>query len=136
MPQFKVIDASVAIKWFISKEENLDKALKLLEEIQASPSHFAVPELFFNEMLAVLCKLLDDSEEVKKYISILESLGFYRVGNGNELLMKAADISIKYGLTGYDAIYAASAKLLDGLWITADSKAHKRIQKLKISQAL
>lgn len=107
-----------------------------LDEIQKSPHYFAVPELFFNEMLAVLCMLVKDGQLIKKYINLLENLGFHRLGNGSELLSTAAQISVKYKLTGYDAIYAASSQILQGTWITANIKAHKRIDKLKISMVL
>ena len=136
MAKLIIIDASIAIKWFVLEEIKRDEAISVLDEIQISPQNFAVPELFFNEMLAVLCRLLDDSKEIKKYLNILESLGFYRIGNGSELLGTAAQLAVKYRLTGYDAVYAASAKLVNGSWLTADLKAHKRIAGLHISRVL
>lgn len=131
-----VIDASIAIKWFITEEEKRDEALAILDTIQSSPHLFFVPELFFNEMLAVFCRLLKDPATITRYLYILENLGFQRIGNGNELLRAAAHLAVKHNLTGYDAVYAASAKLIGGSWITADARAHKRIMSLKISSIL
>jgi predicted nucleic acid-binding protein len=136
MTKLRIIDASVAIKWFVVEEAKHNEAMALLDEIQSSPFHFAVPELFYNEMLAVLCRLLDDSAQVNSYLYILEQLGFYRLGNGNELLTTAAQLAVKYQLSGYDAIYAASAKTINATWVTADQRAHKRIAALKISALL
>lgn len=136
MSNLRIIDASVAIKWFLIDEVKRNEAILILDEIQKSPHYFAVPELFFNEMLAVLCRLVNDGQLIKKYINLLENLGFHRLGNGSELLSTAAQIAVKYKLTGYYAIYAASAQILQGTWITADIKAHKRIDKLKISMVL
>lgn len=121
-------------KWFIAEEAKREEAVSILDEIQQSPHLFAVPELFFKEMFSVLCRLISDVGQIRRYLHILESLGLYRLGNGSELLSTAAHIAVKYKLTGYDAIYAASAKLIDGEWITADIKAHKRIGASKSRQ--
>ena len=40
---------------------------------------------------------------------------------------------VKLGLTGYDTCYAALARDLKGNWLTFDRKAHKLIQKERIS---
>lgn len=131
----QVIDASVAIKWFIQEPDQGD-AFLILEAIQNSPKHFVVPELFFNEMLAVLCRIEKEAKKVQRHLYLLENLGFERVGNGSELLALAAQLSSEHNLTGYDAIYAATAKLLNGLWVTADARAHQRIRSLGISKPL
>jgi predicted nucleic acid-binding protein len=132
----RVIDASVAIKWFVTEESKYDEAMAILDSIQDDPEQFAVPELFFNEMLSVFCKLLSDDQQIQEYLKILEGLGLRRIGNGSELLGLAATIATKQGLTGYDAVYAAAAKLIEGQWLTADAKAHKRIASLKVSVLL
>jgi uncharacterized protein (DUF2249 family) len=44
----RIIDASVAIKWFLF-EPGRERALEVLAEILTSPSHFAVAELFYFE---------------------------------------------------------------------------------------
>jgi|SRR5579871_1661582 len=136
MTAIKIVDASVAIKWFLMEEEKRNEALDLLDEIQSFPHHFAVPELFFNEMLSVLCKLESNVSHIKRYLYILENLGLHRLGNGSELLNTAAQIALKHKITGYDAIYAACAQVMEGLWVTADIKAHKRIAILNISIVL
>jgi predicted nucleic acid-binding protein len=133
----QVLDASVAIKWFVPRETGRAEAMQILDQVRNSPGGFAVPELFFNEMLAVLARLLaDDSVSLRSYVDALQDLGFERIGNGRELLASAAELACGYRLTGYDAIYAASAKLIGGLWLTADARAHKKIQRLRISKAV
>ena len=136
MKKITIIDASVAIKWFVIEESGQAAAMATLDRIQDSPQHFAVPELFFNEMLSVLCKLLDDEKKIQEYMFLLESLGLTRIGNGSELISLAATIAVKHKLSGYDAIYAAAANLVDGHWLTADARAHKRIERMRISQLL
>lgn len=124
-----VIDTSVAIKWFVDEPgPGQDSALKVLDRIRRAPSEFAVPELFFNEMLAVLCRLESDPRQVSSYIGTLGELGFERFGNGARLLQEAAELALNYKISGYDAVFAASAKLLSGFWLTADDVAVRKLK--------
>jgi len=101
----------------------------------ATRPEFAVPELFFNEMLAVLTRLAGgDAAAVRTYLDALQDLGFERIGNGRELLACAADLACAHGLTGYDALYVATAKLTGGCWLTADGRAHRKIRHLRVSK--
>ena len=52
-----VLDASVAAKWFVDREPLADEAQVVLSHIESDPSAYVVPELFMNELLAVLCRL-------------------------------------------------------------------------------
>lgn len=131
-----VIDASVAIKWFVNEEQGKITALEVLEQIKGSPRNFAVPELFFYEMLAVLTKLLKNPTAVKEFLNILQNLGMERVGNGRVLLETATEIAVTHKLTGYDAIYAACAKLIHGTWITFDQQAAKKVKEPHLVQLL
>jgi predicted nucleic acid-binding protein len=130
-----VLDASVAIKWFVPSEPGAAEAIEILDRIRDSPADFVVPELFFNEMLAVLTRLVGrDGATVCSYLDALQDLGFERLGNGRKLLARAAELACAHHLTGYDAVYAASAQLLGGCWLTADGKAHRRIRRLRLSK--
>ncbi len=131
-----LIDASVAIKWFLHQERGRDRAVGVLQNVKNHPQDFAVPELFFNEMLAVLCRLLKDPIEITGHLGLLQDLGLVRLGNGRDTLSLAAELAKKFRLSGYDAIYAANAKLIKGTWLTADSRAHKKIANLRISRLL
>lgn len=128
-----VVDASVAIKWFVH-EANRAEALSLLDEVGSDPQHFAVPELFYNEMLSVLCRLLSSESEINGHLRSLQEMAWTRVGHGRDLLETAVHFSKHHGLRGYDAIYAATAKLLKGSWVTADAEAHHKIHKLGLSR--
>ena len=133
----QVLDASVAIKWFVPHEAGAIEAIAILDQVRDAPAEFAVPELFFNEMLAVLTRLLSrDAAAVRQYLDDLQDLGFERIGNGRELLTSAAALACAHGLTGYDAVYAASAQLTGGCWLTADLKAHRKVRHLRISKAV
>lgn len=130
-----IVDASVAIKWFVPGEVGREEALGILDRVRDAPAEFAVPELFFNEMLAVLTRLARrENAAVRSYLDALQDLGFARIGNGRELLACAADLACTHGLTGYDALYAATAKLTRGCWLTADARAHRMIRHLRLSK--
>jgi predicted nucleic acid-binding protein len=124
-----IIDTSVAVKWFVADNEpKRTEALSVLESICEEPNRFAVPELFFNEMLAVFCRLLSQPSEIKEYMHALEQLGWERIGNGSQLLDKAAELATEFHLSGYDAIFAASASLVAGVWLTVDEVAVKKLR--------
>ena len=100
------LDASVAIKWFVTEEPLVDEAAQVLDEIGRDPAPYGVPDLFLNELLAVLCRLPGSrSPQVQEALSLVEALGMARVGNGRELLARAADFAGRWNLSGYDAVY-------------------------------
>ena len=127
-----VIDASVAVRWFLEDERN-DEADSILEGIIEDPRLFAVPELFSFEVYAVLQRL--HPEPLKAYtkgvLPILEA-GILRYPM-TESLAKRVNRFVKKGLTGYDACYAALAQELKGLWLTFDRKAHEKIVDMGVS---
>lgn len=132
----QIIDASVALKWFVREEPGRDEALACLEEIKNDPRSFAVPELFFEEILSIFCRIVSSAKTAVEYLNLLQDLGMARFANGRKTLETAAHLAKKFGLTGYDAIYVANARLVDGIWITADKKAHLKLVPLKISRLI
>lgn len=130
-----VIDASVAAKWFVD-EPDADAARSVLLDLRDRPDWFSVPELFFVEMLSVLSKMTESEEQLKKLLGILEDLGLARLGLGHETLARAAELAYSWGLSACDAVYAATADMLGGLWLTADARAHEKIASLGISRLL
>lgn len=124
-----VVDASVAIKWFVAGEPLVEEAERVLAEIQEDPSSYVVPDLFMNELLAVLCRLPGSTpSRVKEALALVEALGMRRIGNGHELLAQAAEFAGRWKLSGYDALYVALASLTGGEWLTADARAARRIR--------
>lgn len=125
-----VLDASVALKWFVDGEPLVDDAQAVLDRIEEDPRPYLVPDLFMNEVLAVLSRLPGASRaRVREALSLLEGLGLARVGNGHDLLALAADFSCAWGVSGYDAVYLALAALSDGIWLTADARAAAKVRR-------
>ncbi len=123
-----VVDASVALKWFVTDEPLAEEAGSVLTEIERDPAPYLVPDLFMNELLAVLCRLPESRpSRVQEALALVEALGMTRVGNGHELLALAADFAGRWRLSGYDAVYVALAALSNGVWLTADVRAGRRV---------
>ena len=131
----QIVDASVAIKWFVD-EEGTTSSLKILEAILQQPELFAVPELFFFELNHVLNRIFPkfDSKQIELF-EIVVDLGWSRFPFSSLMGEKARHFQ-GLGLSGYDASYAALASMLNGKWITFDKQAHIKIQSLKISRLI
>jgi len=127
-----VIDASVAVKWFL-KDEAHPKAEAILERLISKPELFAIPELFCFEVFSVLSRIHPYSGNVfvEGVLPLLEG-GLLRQPMTASLAANAEQF-VKMGLTGYDACYAALAKEIKGIWLTFDEKAHRLITKQNIS---
>lgn len=130
-----VVDASVAVRWFI-EEESHPLADEVLEQVIGGPEKFAVPELFAFEVFSVLQRVHPNGlEAFRKGIIPLLQGGIFRQPMTERLAVKANRF-VKLGLTGYDACYAALARDLKGQWLTFDKKAHELIQEEKVSFCL
>ena len=130
-----VIDASVAVRWFV-REEVHPHAEFVLQKILSQPGRFAVPELFSFEVYAVLCRIHPCGTEafLKGMVPILNG-GILRYPMTESLAFHASAF-IDKGLTGYDACYVALAKELRGTWLTFDDRAHQLIKKARLSHSL
>jgi predicted nucleic acid-binding protein len=131
----RIVDASVAIKWFV-EEPGRDRALELLGEILSKPRNFAVPELFFSELVHVFHRTLPNASETQ--LALLERvlvLGIPRFGMTPDLFRATRKMQT-LGLSGYDASYVGLASLLGGRWVTFDRKAHSLAEPLTLSELL
>lgn len=132
-----VLDTSVALKWFVDGEPLADEAAAVLDDIGRDPGPYVVPELFMNEFLAVLSRLPGTTtKRVQQALTLVESLGLARAGNGHDLLANAARYAGDWGLSGYDAVYVALAALGGGVWLTADERAAKKVRRAKLVRVL
>lgn len=131
-----VVDASIAARWFVAEEAGRKSALTLLDEIKNSPAEFAVPDLFYIEMMNLLSRITANAHDLEKYVQGLFDLGFVQVRVGAKLLKRAAQLAFKHKLSGYDALYVAVAESIGGHWVTGDIKAHNKIKALGLSKVI
>jgi len=122
-----VIDASVALRWYIEDERNAN-ADAIHERVVEDPESFAVPELFGYEVFSVLFRVHPDPlKTFREGILPLLSSGILRYPLTEGIAHRAATFA-EQGLTGYDSFYVALAEELNALWLTFDSKAHTLVQ--------
>jgi predicted nucleic acid-binding protein len=130
-----VLDASVAARWYLLEESNAN-ADEVLKRVLSEPELFAVPELFFFEVLAVLGRAHPRPLETYKeaFLPVVEG-GVFR----HPMTADLAEHSWRFlarGLTGYDACYAGLAAELGARWITFDRRVHELIASENVSVCL
>jgi len=130
-----VLDTSIAAKWFAPDGDAGDAvAERLLRDVVARPRRFVVPELFFYEMTAVLCRRMRQARDAYAALQRLARLGLRRIRLDDRLLRRAIHLAYDYKLSGYDACFAALAMDLGGVWLTLDGAAHRRLAALGVSR--
>lgn len=115
-----VIDASVAVKWFIPESASTE-AMKFLH----GRYRLAAPELVYIEVANVLWKLHQRSvlsrDETLSLVEDLLSLPLM-IHDSKTILGAALEIATATQRTVYDSLYLALAIELDGIVITADER--------------
>jgi predicted nucleic acid-binding protein len=130
-----VLDASIAVKWFIPDGDAGDAAAeRILRDIAVRPAKYVVPELFMYELLSVLCRRFRQAGDAQRAIARLGRIGLRRVRMDERLARTAVRLAYRHRLTGYDAAYAALATEISATWLTLDKQAHQRLEALGISR--
>lgn len=115
-----VIDASVAIKWFIW-EEDTDEAQQLLNKLNS----FYVPDIFLMEIDAIITKKVrrkeldvpDAFQKRKVFRQLPHKLIPY-----TQIAEFAFRLATEFPITQYDATYLATAVDYDATFYTADRR--------------
>ncbi|MEH2299975.1 MAG: type II toxin-antitoxin system VapC family toxin [Nostoc sp.] len=121
-----VLDASVAIKWFVP-EVHSDKARHLL----TSNYTFLVPDFFFAEVANVLWKRVrrgeDTADNAKQTLADLNTIPL-EVYLSRPLMPLALDIAIQNDRAVYDSLYLALAITQKCQMVTADEKFYNALK--------
>lgn len=126
-----VIDASVALKWFV-EENHSNLALKVLDYLteKALP---IVPSLFFYEIANVLrYKPEFGIKDIQEVLSALTRFGFLVVPLENALCDQTIELAFQYGITIYDASYIAISSKKNCEFVTADEKLFGKLAGEKV----
>ena len=120
-----VVDASVAVKWFVP-EIHSEAAVRLLD---AEIALYA-PDLISPEFGNILWKKVrrreigrDEADEIMIAFARLP----FEVRPSAALLPSAFELAIELDRTVYDSLYLALAVAEECAWITADAKLHAAI---------
>lgn len=126
LPDRPVVDASVAIKWFI-EESWTDAAERLLR----SGRHLLVPDLIFPEVGNIVWKNVrrEDLTE-NEAVDIMRSLGHLSllVYPSQPLIASAVEIACRTNRTVYDSLYLALALQESTMMVTADERFFNALQ--------
>ncbi|MBM3499582.1 MAG: type II toxin-antitoxin system VapC family toxin [Armatimonadetes bacterium] len=127
-----VVDASVAVKWFLDEPGSLE-ARALLDGSRS----LAVPDLIYAEVGNVLWKHVRrgtlTGEEAQ---AVLEGLGQapWSVQSAASLVAAALEIAAQTGCTVYDGLYLALAIGRDGVLVTADRRLYERVETTELAR--
>ncbi len=121
----RVVDASVAAKWFL-KEEHTEEAHRLLD----GPDELHAPDFLLIEMDNVLCKRIRRGDvadrEADSARAMLRELPL-EYHPFSPLLDSAYSVAKQTRRSLYDCLYVALAMTLGGRMVTADRKLYDAI---------
>jgi predicted nucleic acid-binding protein len=128
---FLVLDTSVILKWY-KEEEYTEIAVKLKRDLVEGLNNVIVPDLILYEMANVL-RLAEGFNEdlIKKSLESFIDLEVDIVIPTMEIIELAVKLSYDYKIAVYDAVFIALAKLVNGIFVTADKKLYEKVKELK-----
>ena len=126
-----VIDASVAVKWFIPDaaiEPDVDRALQLLAGAQREEARFLQPPHWVSEVAAVLVRIAPRT--VGSSVEALMALAFVKTANDVGHYQRAISLALKLDHHLFDTLYHAIALEEKATLITADRKYYDKARRL------
>lgn len=126
-----IIDASVAIKWYVRDEVDAEKAIEMLLDYENGKINLIAPALFYYETAnavntAVLRKRITDYEG-QDIIKDLMATDLITLADA-QLIPSAYFYARKYNISVYDASYLAAAKEHNAPIYTADRKFYDAVK--------
>ena len=121
-----VVDASVAVKWFVP-EELTQEALGYLRD----DHELLIPDLLWSEFSNILWKKVRRGEliptEATQILSLCRQVPF-QVAESMELIDSALAIALRLDRTVYDSVYLALAAQRDCAMVTADRRLFNAVK--------
>ncbi len=130
-----VVDASVAVKWYLPDEDYADQASALLGQFRQGEIKLVAPEQIRYEVPSAITAATRGRaprltvEQGWRAIEAFLSLDLEIAGE-DELVYLAYGLAHEYGCAFYDALYLALAQDLDLSFITADGRLYRRVWEL------
>jgi predicted nucleic acid-binding protein len=123
-----VLDASIAVRWFVHQEGHEAAKTWLLRLVQ-DPVLLVAPDLLRFEVFGILARHPPraDAGWSARCLTRFDALGIRTLPTTRELFVRAIALSRELCISGYDAVYLAHAESLDTAWLTADQKALRRL---------
>jgi predicted nucleic acid-binding protein len=120
-----VIDACVAVKWFLPEpQSDLAEAVLMEDEVRIAPEHVLVE--VGNTLLGAHRANAITLDHARAAISALEKL--IQLRPIHEIADAAFQVASVIGCTHYDALYVAAAGRWDAALVTADARLVRQLQ--------
>jgi predicted nucleic acid-binding protein len=126
-----VIDASVALKWVLDDEQDVQHALALRDDFLARGRvQLFAPSLYLYEVVnGITTAITRQRLEHAKGKDLLQSLLLTEIALRVPSIDRMYEIALDYGLSAYDSSYVSLAEALGGdLW-TADRQLYDAVRK-------
>jgi len=131
-----VLDASVAVKWFV-QEEQRDLALKLREEHVGGSVLLSAPDIIIYEVVNALKHNPELSEiDVRNAAGSLFKLHMELHQPTIKLIEKATEYAYKYSMSIYDSVYVSLSELQNCPVATADEIFYEKTSQNKLVMLL
>jgi predicted nucleic acid-binding protein len=122
---FVVLDASVAVKWFLTEDETgVAQATALLAEHAEGRVRLVAPTLVVHELMGVFVRRLP-STAVEDALDAFFDADVQLLSPSRELTQEAATLVARHQLAAFDSAYAALALSLGCPLATADRRLAK-----------
>jgi predicted nucleic acid-binding protein len=123
-----VVDASVALKWFLADEDDRAGSLALLRSVSGA-NRPVVPSLWLyeigNALTVAMRRKRITSEQLEEMLQMLEEMPLDIDPPDRADLLRLPHLARKHGLTAYDAAYLSLA-LRDGLALATSDLALRK----------
>jgi predicted nucleic acid-binding protein len=122
-PGLTVVDASVAVKWFVSEgEAAVQAAADLMRAHGEGSASIVGPALLAHEVVTVLRRRSCEVSDLLAATDVFFDFAIPLYPPDRELMGAAVKLSVELGLSTADATYAALALILGCDLVTADRR--------------
>lgn len=123
-----VPDASVLLKWVLPSDDepDVDKALLLRAAIQDEAVDALLPALWLYEVGNTIARRFP--MHASSWLSALLKFGLEEASPSQVWIAKTLELTQRYEVTFYDAVYHALAIIHKGMFVTADIRYVNRVR--------
>lgn len=121
-PEMLVVDASVAMKWYLTDgESGVQDAVALLGDHAAGRCALVAPTLLVHELLAVFVRRLPADARADA-LDAFYDVDVHLVAPTRDLTLEAARLVASRQISSFDSAYAGLASVLGRPLVTADRR--------------
>lgn len=122
------VDASVFVRAFLQTEPGFEECTRFFAVLGERNQPLILPTLLKPEVAGALARGLRDLSAARAVLERLDGLaGTVFVGLDEGLAKETADLALKTGIRGADAVYACTARRFDATLVTLDVQQGERL---------